>query len=97
LGKVLFHPFFQIFFIMELVVPAPLACGGCVGDVFVMGYPLHPVAHFLHTGGKFGLCATFGERRVNGVHQLKFEAAAPYSRAVFTCAHRLHGWFLIGL
>lgn len=82
---------------MELVIPAPLACGGGVGDVFVLGYPLHPVAHFPHTGGKFGLCTAPGERRVDGVHQLEFEAAAPHSRAVFPCAHRLHGGFLVGL
>lgn len=82
---------------MELVVPAPLACGACVGDVFVMGHPFYPVAHFLHTGGKFALCAALGERCVNGVHQLEFEAAAPHSRAVFACAHRLHGGFLVGL
>ena len=82
---------------MELVVPAPLACGGCVGDVLVLGYPLHPVAHFLHTGVKFGLCTALRERRVDGVHQLEFEAPTPHSRAVFSSVHGLHGWLLIGL
>lgn len=73
---------------MEPVVPAPLALGGRVGDVFVMRLPFHLVAHPFHTDDKIGSGAALLDGLIDCRHQPELETAAPRRRPVFARKHR---------
>ena len=74
---------------MESVVPASLAIGGRVGDVFVARLPFHLVAYPLHTGDKTGLGADLLHGLINCSHQPEFKAAALRRRTILARKHRL--------
>lgn len=82
---------------MEPVVPALLALGGRIGDVFMMRLPFHPVAHPFHTGDKTGLGAVLLHGLIDCSHQPELETAAPCCRPVFARAHGVLSWFTIRL